>query len=103
MVEQLVARDAEDPRQRRFDGAAPLQLGDRGEECLLRQVLGHRDRAATVHEVAIHTGQCDLVEPPEAVGVQIEVRDGSVIEDGVGHGEHVDSRVVRRRPIPSGS
>jgi hypothetical protein len=73
VIEQLVTRDAVDPRQRRVDAPASSQFADRGEKRLLRQILSDRSEAATaVEQIAVHPGQGRVVEAPEAVGLQAE-------------------------------
>ena len=91
VVEQLVARDAVQPRERRFDAATLSKLAESRDERLLGQILSDRRAAGTtVQEVAVDPRQRVVVEAGERGGV------------GDGRGGHVLTRyVVACGPFPS--
>jgi hypothetical protein len=69
VIDQLVARHADEPCHGRLgDGAVPTGC-DRGHKRLRRQVLGDRDAAAARQQVAVDLRQRDRVDRHQRVDV----------------------------------
>jgi hypothetical protein len=73
VVDELVPGDPVDPRNRCLDTTPLLELGNGGEERLLRQILGERHRStAAAKEVAVDARERLIVEGSEAEPVEAE-------------------------------
>jgi predicted SnoaL-like aldol condensation-catalyzing enzyme len=62
MVNQLVAGDTDQPRDRDEPNCPSTSRGQRGVKCFRTEFLGRQPATETTHEISVHLGQCVVVE-----------------------------------------
>ncbi len=91
MVDELVAGDGDQPRDREIRNLVVAHGPDRGEERLARQVFGDRGVVHARREIAVDLGECPVVEREEHRSL-------------VGGGARVHISIIARgRVLPTGA